>query len=235
VSEEATELDSGPDPAPDPAPGLQGDVPPDMFKVSVTGTGVALARTVDQATALSIIGIALGGSASPAAPPGNSSPPPGRPAYVAPAPPHDPTSVTGTGDEEIDPHITIGEYIDECGAQGYPAKITAIGNFLEIRIGKTSFTKEEVKSQFRPAGEAQPGNFHRDFGDAITQRWISEVQGESGQYFVTKTGKSAIAGKFDKSLRRAAPARRKKPSAKPANGDSNSADDSDLQDLDSAE
>lgn len=160
-----------------------------------------------------------------------------RPAVQSPATAHDSTQVVPPSpDDEIDPHITIGEYIDECGAQRFPAKITAIGNFLELRLGQPSFNKEEVKSQFRPAGEAQPGNFHRDFSDAITQRWISEVPGEAGQYFVTKTGKAAIAGKFDRSLRRPTPTRRKKATTKPGNGDASASSDdnieTDLQDLD---
>ncbi|WP_156765948.1 hypothetical protein [Mycobacterium sp. E342] len=203
------------------------DIQSDMFQVSVKGTGVELTRTVDQTTALSVIATVLGGGATP--PTAVVAP---RVPTAAPVSSHRATRDEPAASTDGLDHMTIGEYIDDCGAQPFPAKITAIGRFLELKLGQTSFTKEEVRSQFRPAGEAQPANFHRDFGEAIAQRWIAEEPNEKGQYFVTKTGKAAIAAKFDKSTRRAAPARRKRATGKSDNRDSSSADNSDLQELD---
>ena len=184
----------------------------DTFTVSVKGTGVELTRTVDQSTALSVIATVLGGATTyPIAAP------------FAPATPsvgmHDARGERFTGVDGLDPHTTVGEYIDECEAMQFSAKITAIGNFLELRLGQPSFTRDEVKSQFRPAGEAQPANFARDFADAIAQRWIAEDPNTKGQYFVTKTGKAAIANKFDRSSRKSTPVRRRKPAAKSGNGE----------------
>jgi hypothetical protein len=205
------------------------DVQPDLFEVSVKGAGVALTRTVDQPTALSVIAIVLGGGAAP--------PVPAHVSHASPAPlvnrQRDPGPSTVAGGDSLDPNTTIGEYLDECESRQFPAKITAIGNFLELRLGQSSFTRDEIKSQFRPAGETQPANYSRDFNDAITQRWIAEDPNEKGQYFVTKTGKAAIAARFDRSIRRAAPTRRKKPTAKSNNGaDSTSAENTNLTDLD---
>jgi hypothetical protein len=211
--------------------GEENDIRPDLFTVTVKGTGVELTRTVDQTTALNVIATVLGGTASPAAaafiPQGPTTPRVGTQ--------RDTNDGAAANAETIDTDTTIGEYIDDCNAQQFPAKITAIGRFLELKLGQTSFTREEVKSQFRPAGEPLPGNFSRDFNDAITQRWIAEVPGEQGQYFVAKTGRAAIAANFDKSTRRAAPARRRKPTAKSDSEGSTSADNTDFKTLDDDE
>jgi hypothetical protein len=205
---------------------------PDLFTVSVKGTGVELTRTVDQATALSVIGTVLsGGAGAPAASPAYI---PQTPRTPGPGTQRDTTDAAAANGATLDPEMTIGEYIDDCNAQQFPAKITAIGRFLELKLGQSSFTRDEIKSQFRPAGEALPTNFSRDFGEAITQRWIAEVPGESGQYFVPKTGRAAIAAKFDKSMRRATPARRKK-TTKLDNASTTSDGTADTQNLDDDE
>ena len=200
------------------------DIQPDLFEVSVKGAGVALTRTVDQTTALSVIATVLGGAASaPSA------------AYAPQTPSTSRVGVqrntrdgTAAKADQLDPHMTVGEYIDDCNARRFPAKITAIGNFLQLKLEQSSFTRDEVKSQFRAAGEVQPGNY------AIAQRWIAEDPNAKGQYFVTRTGKNAIAEKFDKPLRRA-PTRRKKATTKSDNGDTSSTDNTDLEDLDDDE
>ncbi|WP_018599393.1 hypothetical protein [Mycobacterium sp. 155] len=207
------------------------DIQPDLFQISVKGTGVELTRTVDQVTALHVIATVLGGGAAAPAAAGATTYVPQSTVAAPSVETQRKAGYDAAASEGLDPHTTIGEYIDECGATQFSAKITAIGNFLELRLGQSSFTREEVKSQFRPAGEAQPGNYSRDFNDAITQRWIAEDPNEKGQYFVTKTGKTAIASKFDKSTRRAAPPRRRKTTSKTDSGDSSTADNG-FQDLD---
>ncbi|WP_145013792.1 hypothetical protein [Mycobacterium marseillense] len=221
MSEQATGGASVTDPV------AENDVQSELFTVAVTGNGVELTRTVDQATALNVIATVLGGAATATSGTYFTSFTPTASRITTP-----PLRPSGSNSDRIDPDTTVGEYIDDCGAQPFPAKITAIGNFLELKLGQASFTKEEIKSQFRPAGEAQPANFHRDFNSAIAQRWIAEVPNENGQYFVTKTGKAAIAAKFDKSSRRATTSRGRKPIAKSGSDDSTSANDPDLTDLD---
>jgi hypothetical protein len=218
----------GTEDSPDADEVVETDARPEVFTVSVKGTGVELTRTVDQTTALNVIAAVLGSAAGP----------PPTAVYVPATPPMGVQRHTGrgggTGVDSLDPQTTVGEYIDDCEAKQFSAKITAIGQFLALRLGQSSFTKEEVKSQFRPAGEAQPANFSRDFADAIAQRWIAEDPEAKGQYFVTKTGKAAIAAKFDRSSRRAAPARRRKPAAKSDNGASDGEADG-FQELDDDE
>jgi hypothetical protein len=199
----------------------------ELFRITVKGTGVELTRTVDQATALNVIATVLGGA--PLTPTATPSPRVASTPRVGP--PGDRGDIPASADQ-FDPHMTIGEYIDACEAKRFPAKIAAIGNFLELKLGQQSFTRDEVKSQFRPAGEVLPGNYSRDFNDAITQRWISEVPGEKGQYSVTRTGKAAIAEKFGRPIRRPGTTRRKKATGKAENGGSASVDSSDFQDLD---
>ncbi|HEY5853644.1 MAG TPA: hypothetical protein VIW24_06210 [Aldersonia sp.] len=202
------------------------DPAPNTFTVSVEGPGVQLARTVDQTTALSVITTLLGGGL-----PATSSSP-GAPAAAPPRHLSGVTKVDGAAtDGDIDAGITVGEYLDECEAQKFPAKITAIGHFLQKKLEQTYFTREEVKSQFPQAGEAPPANFSRDFNDAIAQKWIAEAN-EKGQYLVTRTGRNAIAAKFDKTTRRVTPTRRRRSStAKTDSGDAGRADNADSQDL----
>ena len=184
----------------------EGDGPtmePESFVVSVKGQGVELTRGVDQATALSVISAVLGGGAPVAQPPAQH-------AAAYPAGQASPPGAVNSGIvTDIDPDITIGEYIDECEAQKFPEKITAIGNFLQKRLGQEYFTRDEVKSQFPQAGEALPGNFSRDFTDAVSKKWIAETT-EKGHYLVTKTGRSAIEARFDKTTRRSVPTRRRR-------------------------
>lgn len=211
------------------------DIPLDMFQVKITGTGVELTRTVDQATALSVIATVLGGGA--AVPPAAGGP---SGAYVPPTPSgssvgtHRHTPSDAGASDGINTQMTIGEFIDECDAKRNPEKITAIGYYLEVRLGQGSFTRDEVKSQFRPAGETLPGNYSRDFNDAIAQRWIAEDPDAKGRYYVSNTGKAAIAEKFSKPIRRA-PTRRKKAATKSDNGNSSSSEIDDFQELDDDE
>jgi hypothetical protein len=181
------------------------------FEVSVKGDGISVVRHVDQDTALSVIATLLGGGSSTFA---RSSPPvdrgASRPQTFSVA--QEPQS--GVPDERdgilADPRITVGEFIHACNALRYPAKITAIGYFLQVRNNAQSFTKDQVKAQFRPAGEALPGNFPRDFSDAISKRWLAPSPGDKDQYFVTNTGIAAIGAKFERAAQKAAPRRRTK-------------------------
>ena len=55
-----------------------------------------------------------------------------------------------------------------------PDKITAIAMWLIDTTGKSSVTKDEVKAEFRNAGEAVPGtNYSRDFNAAISLKFLS--------------------------------------------------------------
>jgi hypothetical protein len=189
----------------DTGPVASDDIATETFTVSVTGNGVELTRKVDQATALGVIATVLSGGTAPLAVPSA----PGVP--MTPSGTANPRRSVRDATEhggDVEARMSVGEYLDQCEARQNPAKITAIGHYLEAKLGQGSFTRDEVKSQFRPAGEKVPGNYSRDFADAIAQRWIAEDPDAKGRYYVTNPGKTAIAEKFGKPIRRA-PTRRK--------------------------
>ena len=191
-----------------------GSVKPDEFHVSVTGAGISVTRKVDQLTALNVIATVMGGGAVASGSSPATAVPHNTPSPATTAPTSLQSANTGT-QPQLDPRLTVGEYIEACEAQQYPAKITAIGHFLEIQRGAESFGRDEIKAQFRPAGEAPPANFPRDFSDAISRKWIAATHDDKDQYFVTNKGKEAIASKFDRALRKpSSSARRKRPTSK---------------------
>jgi hypothetical protein len=216
-------LDQADDVQPDPVdldpPGISADN--DAFEVSVKGDGISVVRYVDQDTALGVIAAVLGGGSSILV---NSpthvdrrTPQPqassGAQSTHASSGAHGPQA--GQSDVQdgmlSDSRTTVGEFILACNAQRYPAKITAIGHFLQVRNGVETFTKDQVKAQFRPAGETLPANFHRDFNDAISKRWVAVSPDDKDQYFVTNTGRAAMEAKFEKPAQKSAPRRRAKP------------------------
>jgi hypothetical protein len=192
----------------------------EAFEISVKGEGIEVVRSVDRLTALEVIRVVLGSGSGlaasiPASPrraarlqsPGGSRPSSGG------------VSGTPAGGPLIDARTTVGEYITSCDAQGFPAKITAIGNYLEFRNQVDYFSKDDIKAQFRPAGESLPSNFPRDFNDAISKRWIAVSPHDKDQYFVTNTGKAAIEARFARSARKASTTSRRRSRSSKADSD----------------
>jgi hypothetical protein len=154
------------------------------YELSLTGPGMTIARTVDQNTALGVITLLMEGT--PAAAASRSVPLiPGRPS----------AGVTMPRTASPGSH-TVGEFLSEVGAKRNPDRIVAFGVYLEDYVGKRPFTRDDIRSQFGRAGEPMPGNFARDFGWAISNRWIAEVDGSKDKFFVTNTGHKALEAKF---------------------------------------
>ncbi len=153
------------------------------FKVTVSGEGVSVDRTVSQETALSVIAIIMGRTATE--PKRGSAP----------------ITATRAG---VGTHVpeSAGEYLAESKAKRHPEKILALGAFL-TETGRQTFTSDEVKAQFPMAGEPVPANFPRDFAWAVRIRWIAESPGMGGHYYVTKTGLEAVQRRFPDDVRKA--------------------------------
>jgi hypothetical protein len=162
----------------------------EAFDLSLSGEGIKLDRKIGQAAALQILAIVMGGSAS-AAPilPG-----------IPPIPDslgerREPTNLSGS-------RVSLREYLDQVQAKRNPDKILAIGKYLQEHRAQESFTSNDIKAQFRPAGESVPANFARDFRWTVTNGWIAEDHASPGQYYVTSTGDEALAAKFAKEIKR---------------------------------
>jgi len=177
----------------------------DSFKITIEGGGLSMNRTIDAERARVLINILMGGAAS------------------------EPVVTKGMGglhqpQQQQPPRsgvpISLREFLNEAQATNWPAKITAIGTYMHDNEDRPSFTRDEVRTRFRQAGEAQPGNFHRDFAVTIQNGWISEDPKNPGSHYVTNSGRKAVESKFSGEVKRAAtPARRKPRAAASSEGD----------------
>lgn len=81
-----------------------------------------------------------------------------------------------------------------------------------------TFSKDDVRKEFRHAGEAVPGNYSRDFRWAVSAGWIAPVLGEPDMFFVTGKGDKAVEAKFSEEIKKATgvgkTARRRRPRKK---------------------
>ena len=119
----------------------------------------------------------------------------------------------------VDEDLSMSEYTSTHNAARNIEKITAIGEFLKIHRGKTTFTNEDIVSGFEEAGDAVPKNLARDMVWAKKVGWIAPKTGADGEYFVTTSGRTAISGNFGpevkaKSKASAGGRKRKKPARK---------------------
>jgi len=158
----------------------------ETFDLSLSGSGIKLERKVGQAAALQILAIAMGSGGE------SASAPLALGALTQPQPTH----ARGGA------RVSVREYLAEVGAKRNPDKILAIGKYLVEFRGQESFTSNDVKGQFRLAGEALPANYPRDFRWTVTNGWISEDHQAPGQYYVTGTGDEALESKFAKEIKK---------------------------------
>jgi len=178
------------------------------YELRLKGGGISVERQVTEEQALRVISLVMGNNL------GRSVGGGGGPSQKATS------SAAGAGASVG--HSTVGEYIEEVGARRNADKIAAIGAFLMDSHDMETFTRDDVKGQFQNAGEAPPANFSRDFAVALSNKWLAQPHGVTGQYFVTKTGRTALERQFSMEGRRpAAKSTRRRPRKKAgASGDS---------------
>ena len=152
------------------------------YEVTVKGPGTSVHQRVSIDVAREAINILMGGTLAGSR--GSDS----RSGVVAPS------RQSGTA-------RSLREYLDSTGARRNPEKIVSIGRYLQDTRGQHTFTKAEVKAQFKNAAEPVPGNFPRDFTWGINSGWIAPD--ESGGYYVTNKGREAIDEQFPADVRRA--------------------------------
>ena len=148
------------------------------YTLQIEGSGISITRELDESALGRVLYALLSGSVA------------GGEASAAPA-----VSAATAQPRDVS-RLSLREYLNEVGASRYAEKIAAIGLYLERHEEQLSFTKDDVKSRFRTAGEPAPANFHRDFNNAIGAGWIAEDAKASGQYYVTHTGETAISAAF---------------------------------------
>lgn len=181
--------------------------------VTIKGTGISITRSVDEATMSAIIALLFGGPGALQS---------GGGTLRQPAQPHQPQSSGGGGGTAPmwDPDLTLGEFIAETEARTFQQKICAAGYYLIKFDGKDSFDRDGIKAALVAAHEDLPGNYGRDFTAAASSKLIAAKPGESGQYFVTTTGRRAVESHFqDVPKRRAQRRRRATQSASDGDGE----------------
>jgi hypothetical protein len=177
----------------------------ERFKITVEGDGLKLDRSIDESRAREIINILMGGAAAP---------PPGTPRIE---PLQGPLNAA-SGQPGV--RLSLREFLNIAQAANWPAKITAIGVYLQDHEGQADFTREDVRARFRHAGEGQPGNYHRDFAVAVGNGWVAEDSRKPGSHYVTNTGRQAVESKFAGEVKRAStPVRRKSRGGAAGGGD----------------
>ena len=149
-----------------------------QYKLTLTGEGIKLDKEIPEFLASQIISLVMGGY---------------------------PTETSGIATRKLPPsggRLSLREYMDDTGARRNAEKIVAIGAYLMLNLNQESFTKKEVKLQFKNAAEPVPGNYARDFDWAVSNGWLAPSVGSHRDYYVTKKGLEAIANKFSDEIRR---------------------------------
>ncbi|WP_142256573.1 hypothetical protein [Mycobacterium colombiense] len=163
-------------------------------RVRVDGEGLAFDVKVDDAVAGAVVQLVMGGGLPPAmrSPGGVSS--------TEPQQPGSPADERPAGR----PELTLGEYLAATEAKTNVDKIAAVGEYLAEHNSQSSFTSDDVRTQLLAIREDVPGNLPRDVAAAAKARYIAEDTTTKGAYYVTGTGRAAIANKFPRLPRKRA-------------------------------
>lgn len=87
------------------------------------------------------------------------------------------------------------EAIQESNAKTNPQKILVFANYIITHENKDSFDSASIRQLFRRAGEPEPGNYSRDWREAIKQTFIYETE-EKNTYKITDFGESILRTGF---------------------------------------
>lgn len=141
---------------------------PAAFRLTLAGPGVEVDKEVGQEAALAIVAIALGG----------------------------PIPVTPNESDHL-PRLSLREFIDAKGVRSNHEKIAAFTGYLRDYDGQEDVARDDIKSCFKSAGEAMPGNYPRDFNAAIQAGLIAEDPKKPGRYYLTRKGDETVGRNSD--------------------------------------
>lgn len=165
----------------------------EVFHLKLTGKGLTIDKQVDAGLAAAIAQMTFGGPS-----------PRGTP--LGPTAALRPNLVAASGQR-----LSLREYLQAVGAgRGIHIKILAVGRHMRDFEKQEDFSREEVRSRFRSAGEPQPANFARDFQKAVREGWIAEDPKNIGRFYVTRTGDDEIDARLARGSTSEAPPRRRR-------------------------
>jgi hypothetical protein len=150
---------------------VMNDLPEIAYELSLTGPGITITKSVDAERAGAIAQIAMGGAVR-------------QIDRLATGP-----TVLRAGPVDPGRPLSLREFLQRMDLSiGIHAKILAVGRYMRDFENLPDFTRDDVRSRFRGAGEPQPGNFPRDFQKAVRAGWIAEDPKSAGRFYVTRTG-----------------------------------------------
>jgi len=92
---------------------------------------------------------------------------------------------------------SLVEWFNRFSPKRNPDKILCFASYLIDVQGRECFEPDEIKPLFQKCGEPIPKNFPRDFRWTISNGWLDESLENSGQFFITNTGRQALESNFD--------------------------------------
>jgi hypothetical protein len=96
---------------------------------------------------------------------------------------------------------SLVEYLSTHSATRNIEQITAIGEYFKTHRSEATFTQADLQAGFEEAGEKVPSNLSRDITWAKKAGWIAPKTDMDGHFYVTGSGKAAIADKFSEATK----------------------------------
>jgi hypothetical protein len=166
------------------------EVGQDTYHLVLKGNGVMIDRMVDAQVAGAIARLAFGGVATEAI----QAPDPRSAVPVAADRLAERSGVSVIPGQRL----SLREYLQRSAVdRGIHGKILAVGRYMRDHESQSDFSREDIRSRFRTAGEPQPANFHRDFQKAVREGWVAEDHQNRGRFYVTRTGDEEIDRRQD--------------------------------------
>ena len=99
----------------------------------------------------------------------------------------------GEGGQKGQKQVSLGEFVKEKAPATNSQRIAIFAYYREHYQGKTNFSRGDLLPYFATAKIGKPGNYGRDFSEAVKESWIHE---EGSDSYLTATGASAVEGGF---------------------------------------
>ncbi len=153
--------------------------PEEEFDLRISGGGINVERKIDSNTLATVMAAIMGAQGASG------------------------EAILRLNDTDVKPkqpniRMSLREFLDDVQATRKPDQIVAIGHFISHFEERPDFSRDEVRARFSVAKEPMPANFPRDFGLAVKAGMLAEVHQKQGQFYVTRTGISAVERHFPK-------------------------------------
>jgi hypothetical protein len=168
---------------------------PTIANVTVEGPGISINRTVSEATMASIIGLLFGTAPTLTQCTDDGADRSHRSEVYRQAINEEQPSIQAED-------LTLGEFLDETEAKTFAQKICATGYYLIKIRNVESFSREDIKTSLANAHEDMPGNFPRDWTSAASSNLIAARQDDKDQFYIPRTGRTAVESHFQEPPRR---------------------------------